>query len=175
MLTGKNLILRALEPSDVDFFYEWENNEKLWYLSNTITPFSRFTLEQYILNAHQDIYTTKQLRLVIDHKDPGQNDTIGSIDLFDFDPTNKRAGIGILIADKERNKGYASEALELLINYCFNTLQLHQVYCNISADNQASIKLFKKFNFALVGLKKEWIFFEGKWMDENIFQLINTQ
>ena len=46
MLTGKNLTLRALEPSDVDFFYEWENNEKLWHLSNTITPFSRFTLEQ---------------------------------------------------------------------------------------------------------------------------------
>ena len=106
MLTGKNLTLRALEPSDVDFFYEWENNEKLWHLSNTITPFSRFTLEQYILNSHQDIYTTKQLRLVIDQNEPGQNDSIGSIDLFEFDPTNKRAGIGILITDKERKHLY---------------------------------------------------------------------
>jgi len=174
MLEGKNLILRALEPSDVDLLYEWENNEKLWYLSNTITPFSRFILEQYILNSHQDIYTTKQLRLMIDKKESAQNETIGSIDLFDFDPSNKRAGIGILINDNEQNKGYASEALELLISYCFSTLQLHQIYCNISADNQVSLQLFKKHNFNSVGLKKEWIFVKGRWVDEYIFQLINT-
>jgi diamine N-acetyltransferase len=174
MLKGKNLILRALEPSDVDLLYNWENNEKLWHLGNTVTPFSRFTLEQYILNSHQDIYTTKQLRLMIDKKESGQNETIGSIDLFDFDPSNKRAGIGILITDNERNKGYASEALELMINYCFNTLQLHQIYCNISADNPASLRLFKKHNFSSAGLKKEWIFVQGRWVDEYIFQLINT-
>ena len=174
MLEGKNLILRALEPSDVDLLYEWENNEKLWYLSNTITPFSRFTLEQYILNSHQDIYTTKQLRLMIDKKESDQNEIIGSIDLFDFDPSNKRAGIGILITDNEQNKGYASEALELVISYCFSTLQLHQIYCNISADNQVSLQLFKKHNFNSVGLKKEWIFVQGRWVDEYIFQLINT-
>ncbi len=174
MLKGKNLILRALEPSDVDLLYNWENNEKLWHLGNTVTPFSRFTLEQYILNSHQDIYTTKQLRLMIDKKNSDQNVTMGSIDLFDFDPSNKRAGIGILIADNERNKGYASEALELLISYCFSTLQLHQIYCNISADNLASLRLFKKHNFSSVGLKKEWIFVRGKWIDEYIFQLINT-
>ena len=174
MLEGKNLKLRALEPSDIDLLYEWENNEKLWYLSNTITPFSRFTLEQYVLNSHQDIYTTKQLRLMIDKKNSNQNVTIGSIDLFDFDPSNKRAGIGILIADNERNKGYASESLELLISYCFSTLQLHQIYCNISADNQVSLQLFKKHNFSSVGLKKEWIFVDNKWVDEFILQLINT-
>ena len=174
MLKGKKLILRALEPSDVDLLYEWENNGQLWHLSNVITPFSRFTLEQYILNSHQDIYTTKQLRLMIDKKSPDQIDTIGSIDLFNFDPSNKRAGIGILITDDERNKGCASEALELLINYCFNTLQLHQIYCNISEDNQASLKLFEKHNFTKVGLKKDWVFDKEAWVDEYLLQLINT-
>lgn len=174
MLEGKNLILRALEPTDVDVLFEWENDEKLWHLSNTITPFSRFTLEQYILNAHQDIYTTKQLRLMIDKKESDESNPIGSIDLFDFDPTNKKAGIGVLIVENERSKGYASEALELLIDYCFTTLQLHQIYCNISADNQASLKLFEKQNFSVVGQKKEWLFIDGKWVDENILQLINT-
>lgn len=174
MLKGKNLILRALEPSDVDLLYNWENNEKFWHLSNTITPFSRFILEQYILNSHQDIYTTKQLRLMIDKMGAIQNEPIGSIDLFDFDPTNKRAGIGILISENEQNKGYASEALELLIKYSFSTLQLHQIYCNISADNNASLKLFEKLSFTLVGLKKEWTFVEGSWVDEFTYQLINT-
>ena len=86
MLEGKNLKLRALEPSDVDFLFEWENDEKLWHLSNTIAPFSRFVLEQYILNSHQDIFTNKQLRLMIDLKNGDNNYPIGSIDLFDFDP-----------------------------------------------------------------------------------------
>lgn len=174
MLEGKKLKLRALEPSDVDELFEWENIENLWHLSNTIAPFSRFILEQYILNSHHDIYTNKELRLMIDVKNPDRNNPIGSIDLFDFDPTNKRAGIGILVTDKERNKGYASEALELLINYCFGTLQLHQIYCNIASNNEVSLRLFKKLNFDVVGLKRDWILVNEQWVDEYLLQLVKT-
>ncbi|MEZ5082898.1 MAG: GNAT family protein [Bacteroidales bacterium] len=174
MLKSRNIVLRALELSDVDLLYQWENDEELWYLSNTLVPFSKFTLEQYILSASQDIFTNKQLRLMIDKKNQGITKTIGSIDLFDFDPANKRAGIGILIVDGERNKGVASEALKIVLDYCFDVLHLHQVYCNILPNNDASIKLFKKFNFVLAGTKKEWIRVKGKWLDEHIFQLVRT-
>ena len=74
MLKSKNIELRALEPSDVDLLYQWENNEELWHLSNTVAPFSRFVLEQYVMDSHQDIFTTKQLRLMIDKKEDGKND-----------------------------------------------------------------------------------------------------
>jgi diamine N-acetyltransferase len=173
MLKSKNIELRALEPSDVDLLYQWENNEELWYLSNTLTPFSRFVLEQYVMDSHQDIYTAKQLRLMIDKKAVGKNLTIGSIDLFDFDPVNKRAGIGIMIVEQEQNKGYASEALELMVKYCFKTLHLHQVYCNIAEDNKASFNLFKKYGFEEVGIKKEWLLTGEAWMDEYLLQIIN--
>jgi diamine N-acetyltransferase len=173
MLKGKNIRLRALEPSDIDLLYAWENDEKLWHLSNTITPVSRFLLEQYVLNAQNDIFSAKQLRLMIE-KNPDSNPVaIGTIDLFDFDPVNKRAGIGILILQSEQRKGYASEALELLINYCFKVLHLHQVYCNISADNTASLRSFKKLNFVESGLKKEWLLINNTWVDEIILQLMN--
>jgi diamine N-acetyltransferase len=172
MIKGKKLILRGLEPTDVDLLYEWENKQELWHLSNTIAPFSRFTLEQYILNAHQDIYTTRQLRLMIDKIESEVNTTVGSIDLFDFDPINKRAGIGILIVEEERNKGLASEALEIMIKYCFETLQLHQIYCNISVDNEASKRLFEKHKFVCIGTKKDWLLVDGKWVDENLYQLV---
>ena len=173
-MKSENLTLRALEPSDVDQLFKWENDTSLWHLSSTLTPFSRFALEQYVMNAGEDIYANKQLRLMIDMNHESDSITIGCIDLFDFDPSNKRAGIGIMISDTEQNKGYAFEALELLINYCFNTLQLHQIYCNISADNQASLKLFKKHSFTLVGLKKDWIYVNEEWLDEYILQLIKT-
>lgn len=170
---GENIKFRALEPQDVDLLFEWENNEAYWHLSNTVAPFSRFVLEQYVMSAEQDIYSSKQLRLIVEMKREGESIPIGSIDLFDFDPNHKRAGVGILILKKYRNKGYASEALEMLIDYCFNTIHLHQMYCNITEDNIASLKLFEKCNFKTIGLKKEWLLIKGKWVNEYLLQLVN--
>jgi diamine N-acetyltransferase len=167
-LKGEFISLRALEPSDVEALYEWENDEANWKVSNTQTPFSRFVLEEYIAGAHQDIYSVKQLRLVICN---AENRAIGSIDLFDFDPNHLRAGVGILIAAKDdRKKGYASEALRLLMDYCFSTLNLHQLYCNITIDNEASILLFQKHGFLITGMKKEWIRDEEVYKDELLLQ-----
>ncbi|NVO03533.1 MAG: GNAT family N-acetyltransferase [Bacteroidetes bacterium] len=173
-MQSETIILRALEPNDIDFLYQWENDTNLWYLSNSNTPFSRFVLEQFILNAHLDIYTNKQLRLMIDLKAKPKNITIGCIDIFDFDPINKRAGIGILISDGFREKGHASESLKLLIDYAFENLQLHQMYCNISEDNEASLKLFKNRGFEIIGLKRDWNWRNENWIHEYSLQLIKN-
>ncbi len=169
-LQSENITLRALEPEDIDYLYQWENDAENWKVSNTQAPFSRFVLEQYIATAHQDIYSVKQLRLMICDK---QNKPVGCIDLFDFEPSHLRAGIGVLIADKtERRKGYASEALELLIDYGHQTLNLHQLYCNITIDNEASVLLFQKHGFQITGIKKQWIREGGKFIDELLLQRI---
>lgn len=170
-LEGGRILLRALEPEDVDILYRWENDTRIWHLSNTVAPFSRFVLEQYVMNSHEDIYKTRQLRLMIETTE--QPKTVGSVDLFDFDPSHRRAGIGLIIAPEERRKGFASEALELLIDYCFATLMLHQVYCNITPDNKASLELFQKKGFKIIGSKKEWLLINNRWHDELLLQLIN--
>jgi diamine N-acetyltransferase len=100
--------------------------------------------------------------------------TIGTIDVFEFDLFHKRAGIGILIADESyRRKGYATMSLTCLIQYCFKTLQLHQLYCNILANNTESIDLFIKQGFVQIGIKKDWILTSDGYQDECMFQLIN--
>ncbi|MBU3012091.1 GNAT family N-acetyltransferase [Polaribacter vadi] len=169
-LKGKHLNLRAIEPQDLNFLHTIENNELFWEVSHTQAPFSRYVLKQYLENAHLDIYETKQLRLVIE--ETSKKEQVGMIDLFDFNPQHKRAGIGILIHPFYQNKGYASEALSLLINYSFSYLNLHQLYANITSDNEKSLALFKKHNFAEVGLKKDWILSNRKFKDEILFQLI---
>jgi len=174
-LKNKNIYLRPLEPEDLDFLYQVENNPDIWELSSNQTPYSKFALKQYIERTlSEDIYGLKELRLVICKTQ--DNATIGLIDLFDFNPKNKRAGIGILISDEKNiNSGYGSQALETLIDYAFDVLQLHQLYCNILSTNQRSINLFLKHNFKQIGVKKDWIFDGKNYKDEILFQLISSE
>lgn len=177
-LKGEHIKLRAIEPSDLDVLYKWENDPENWLVSNTMTPFSRHVLQKYIENAQLDIYEARQLRLMIDWMDESHEvpEIIGTIDLFDFDPLHLRAGVGILIASKEnRMKGLASEALAILIEYAFQSLLLHQLYCNISEDNQASLKLFKKFGFMEIGKKMDWLRIKNRWINVHILQKINPE
>ena len=171
-LKGKNIYLRALEPNDLEFVYVMENDQSIWEVSNTQTPYIRFLVKQYLENAHQDIYEAKQLRLAIcqDEDFPA----LGLIDLFDFDPQNRRAGIGIVIQSiNDRNKNIGSEALHLMIQYAFHNLNLHQLYANIATDNLASLALFTKFGFQEIGVKKDWTLVNGTFKDEALFQLLN--
>jgi diamine N-acetyltransferase len=171
-LKGEHIRLRALETEDLDFLYELENNTGTWEISGTITPYSRNVLKRYLDNAHRDIYEVKQLRLCIcDTSDRA----IGLIDLFDFDPKNRRAGVGIIVLEeKERNKGVGAEAIRLLTGYAFSTLDLRQVYVNVIEGNPASLHLFEKMGFKKVGVKKDWIFSEGNYKDEILLQKLNV-
>jgi diamine N-acetyltransferase len=174
ILEGKNIRLRALEPSDLKLLYAWENNSEIWEVSHTLKPFSIFILKQYLESSHLDIFETKQVRLVIEKSET--KTPLGLIDLFDFDPFHQRAGVGILINDAEdKNKGYASEALQILSNYAFSTLQLHQLYCNITAKNKISLRLFTQQGFDVIGNKKEWIRSKEGWLDEYSLQKINPK
>ena len=177
-LLGENIKLRAIEPSDLDIIFQWENNPENWLISNTAVPFSKHVLKKYIENAHQDIYEARQLRLMIDLMDAKGNilNVIGTIDLFDFEPQHRRAGVGILIAQKEnRRQGLASEALSVLVDYAFGTLHLHQLYCNIAYDNKASLNLFKKHGFVEVGVKKDWLWRNQEWLDVTLLQKISGE
>lgn len=171
-LKGEHIYLRALEPEDLEFIHTIENDESIWEISNTITPYSKFLIKQYIKHSHKDIFEVKQLRLVISDYDDAP---IGMIDLFDFDFKNGRAGVGILVKEsKNRQLGYGREALKLLIDYSFTHLALHQLYCNISEDNAASIKLFESQGFIKIGLKKDWNYIEGEFKNEYLYQRLNN-
>jgi diamine N-acetyltransferase len=161
-----------LEPEDLEFLYQLENNELVWEVSNTTAPYSKFILKQYLENSYKDIFEAKQLRLVICVSDSDK--PIGCVDLFDFVPKHKRVGVGIIISSKQDlQKGYASEALKMICNYVFTHLNLHQVYANITEDNKPSISLFENAKFKKVGIKLDWIYAFGKFKNELLYQLVN--
>jgi diamine N-acetyltransferase len=167
ILKSNKIFLRAVEPTDLEILLSWENNPEFWRVSNTLTPFSKELLAQYV-SAAQDIYAVKQIRLMIGEVESGE--TVGAVDLFDFEPRHQRAGVGILIDEKFRKKGCASDALNLTKEYALNVVGIRNLFANILTDNNASIALFEKAGFEKVGHRKNW-FNDGKnWIDELMYQ-----
>ena len=172
MLQGTNIRLRAVEASDLDFVHSCENDTNLWHLGATAQPFSKAAIEEYIEAAQHDIYSSKQLRMMIDTLD---GRTIGMVDLFDFDPKNQKVGIGILIANpNDRQHGYAKDAIDTLSDYCFDILGLHQIYCHITTDNGASMALFTASGYAVCGEMKDWVRKGNSFVSAIIMQKIKA-
>jgi len=171
MLRSKNIYLRALEPEDVKLLVEWENNTEVWSVSGTLAPFSKSILSRFVENGGS-IADGGQYRFMISLNE--DDVTIGCVDLFEYDPVNRRVGIGILIADKRyRAKGLAKEALNISLDYCTEQLKLHQVFCSILEDNVPSIHLFEAFGFEKYGVRKDWIMKSPtEWTQELMYQKI---
>ncbi|MFI3278222.1 MAG: GNAT family N-acetyltransferase, partial [Rikenellaceae bacterium] len=144
-LEGQLVQLRAVEPKDIDLMYEWENETENWGLSSTRAPFSRYLLEHFIESQNRDIFQTGQLRLVICVKE--DNAPIGTLDLFDIDGYNHRAGVGILIAREWRERGYAADALTTVCSYAAKHLAMNQLWCGVEISNVTSLNLFKRAGY----------------------------
>lgn len=167
---AKHIFLRALEAEDLSFLEHIENDEKLWHLSNTQTPFSNDILKKYLDNRHRDIFEVKQLRLVICKNE--DNVRVGFIDIYDFSPRHKRAGLGIVIEESFRGQGYAKEAINSILKYGFEHLDLHQFFAYIELDNFESLKLFETCGFKKTGEQKDWNFHHNQFHTEAIYQNI---
>lgn len=155
LLENDILCLRAPEPEHLDLLYAWENDTAIWENGASIVPFSRYSIKQYLIDYKYDIYTDKQLRLMVTLRETGK--TVGMVDLYDFDPFHRRAGVGILIDSKDRCKGYGLQALTLLEEYAFQFLNLKQLYAIVPEKNSGSTRLFTKAGYRQTGLLEEWL------------------
>jgi len=162
-----SIILRALEPKDLDSLISIENNQHLWKYSNRNEPFSKHLLSKYIEQQNQDIFEAKQKRFVISQADES---FLGFVDLFDFSPLHRRAGVGIVILEDQRSNGIGKKSLELLSEYAHKHLNINTLFANIAVENRVSVLLFESCGYKQQGLKKDWNFYNGSFHDEYIYQ-----
>lgn len=163
----ENILLRAIEPADLEMLYHWENDPAVWRVSGTMAPISRDRLARFISEQVYDLYATRQMRLMVDV----DNVAVGCVDIFDFEPLHRRFGIGILIyADEHRRRGYARRVIDMVKEYARNTLDLRQIWVTIDEDNPASVALFEGCGFTLSARRREWINRGGKFIDELEYQ-----
>lgn len=167
---GELCRLRAVEPEDVDMMYLWENDASMWHVSRSTAPCSHRALAELVEQMRYDIYAVRQLRLIIESL---EGVAVGAVDLYDFDPQNLNAGVGILVYNEaDRGRGYATEALRIVEQYGREVLHLHQLWCCVGATNVASQALFRGVGYCEVGIKREWHRTVSGYEDEIMFQKI---
>lgn len=164
--------LRAMEPEDLDMLYQIENDSSIWHVGTNNVPYSRYALHDYIAHASGDIYTDKEVRLMIDNEN---NETVGIVDLVNFSPQHQRAEIGIVIKKGCRNLGYANAAIRKIISYAHDIVHLHQLYAIVEVSNEISLSLFESLGFSQGIRLKEWTFNGTTYTDAVMMQkFLNT-
>lgn len=194
------IILRALEPEDLNLVFEMENRSEARLSGECRIPYSYEFLRSYIASSlTENFFSNGQLRLIASELPPigrtlpreicesGLNDSrsgfdtsrkphaqhdIGIVDFFHYDAFSRHAELGILVLPPFRNRGLGEKILRLASDYAENRLNLHQLYAEVLADNLPSLNLFEKAGFSRCGCKKEWFGVNGSWKDVWMFQQI---
>lgn len=162
--------LRAMEPEDLDFLYEMENDAEVWNIGAVNVPYSRYTLYEYMAGVKNDIYADRQVRLMIEN---GDKLVVGTVDITNFDPRHMRAEVGVVIQKAQRRKGYAQAALTMVVRHAFTVLSLHQLYAVVAEDNEASLKLLSDCGFTRTATLNDWLCYGGAYKKALVLQLFN--
>lgn len=164
------MILRALEPEDLQALYQLENDPAMQACTSSPGFLSHEVLRQYIRSqAGQNAFETGQLRLAICRKD-NPHQLIGTVDLFDISATDRRAEVGIAVLPPYRRGGVARTALSLLRDFAYTHLGLHQLYALTTAANVASCALFLGAGYEHTATLKSWFYKAQKYDDALVFQ-----
>ena len=161
--------LRAMEPEDLDMLYQIENTPEVWSVSNTSVPYSRYVLHDYIAHASNDIYADRQVRFIIE---TAAAETVGMIDVVNFDPQHCRAEVSVVIKCDYRRCGYASAALLQVKDYALHVLHLRQLYAIVASDNESSLRLFESMGFKRTGILRDWLFDGVDYVDAHLMQCL---
>ena len=165
----KQIALRAIEPEDLDLLYRIENDVKLWNVGTSNVPYSRYLLHDYVANCKNDIYTDRQVRLMVEN---AEGKVIGVADLVNFDPANRRAEVGLIVINDYRRQGYGTAILTSLADYALRILHLHQLYAYVDNENFASLGLFQKAGYKECAKIADWLFDGTKYRQSVLLQYV---
>lgn len=167
--TNSDIRLRAIEPEDLDLLYRIENDMKLWNVGASNVPYSRYTLHDYIANAADDIYVDRQVRMMVENQ---AGEVIGIVDIVNFDPSNCRAEVGMIILDAYRRQGYGSRVVDAIGTYALNILHLHQLFAFIDTRNEACRRLFTAKGYQESAVIKDWLYDGTGYHDAVLMQRV---
>ena len=160
-IVGDKVYLRPLEMEDIDSFILWLNDEEVrQYLTRT-SPLNRIREREFVENLYKD---EREIVLGIVLKENDQ--LIGNIALHRISIPYRQSGLGIVIGEKTCwSKGYGTEALNLMLRYGFDQLNLHRIYLTVLSFNARAIHTYEKVGFIKEGVFREHMYRNGKYHD----------
>ena len=169
-MVGDRLYLSPVNRDDAPLFIEWLNDKAV---ANPFSTYSHMvgseTDLKWLLEPDSD---TQRYAMVLLDGDI----MIGCVSLQNIDQLNRNAFLGIFIGEAEhRSKGYGAEAIRLLLDYGFNTINLHNIMLSVKADNAAGIACYQKVGFQEVGRRREWIFKNGHYVDNIYMDILDRE
>ena len=165
----KQIKLRAIEPEDLDLLYRIENDVELWNIGTSNVPYSRYLLHEYVANNKNDIYSDGQVRMIVENS---EGEAIGVADLVNFDPSNLRAEVGLIILNDYRRQGYGIAVLNRIADYALRILHLHQLYAYVDVNNTPSLGVFQKAGYKVAAEIKDWLYDGQNYHDSVLFQSV---
>ena len=171
-LEGERIYLRPLEPRDAEGAYPaWLNDPEVCrYNSHGDTLYTREMAQSYIASV---IDNPSYAVFAICLRDGDRH--VGNISLQQISAKNRSAEFAILIGEPSVfGQGIGYEAGELLVDYTFNTLKLHRLYCGTHAENIGMQHLALKLGMSEEGRRREAIFKNGQFADIVEYGLINS-
>ena len=163
MLEGKNINLRPLKMSDWEKTIQWRNNVGLKKLAMShpfpITDMLEKEWYENIIKSKND----KSVYFAVAKKDAN---LIGFITLNKISYIHRNCYLGVIIGEnKEQGKGFGREAVELIIHYAFQTLNLNKITVEIVSNNKNSLSMFDRLGFIEEGRLKQQYYTGGKYFD----------
>lgn len=163
MITGELVNIRPLESTDLDWFTEWNNDPAYTGPFEPLEINSRDCVEKWY-NTEKDA----QWWVITNIKEKPLGQIV-------FGPQGDYYWLGYILHPNFRGKGYATEAVMLIVNYLFLSKNIVRIQAECNPENKASIRVLEKVGFKYEGLKRKSIFIQGLYMDSALYSIIRDE
>lgn len=170
MFHYKGVFVRAIEKEDLSFLAECRNNEDTWKYLGTI-DFSN-EVKQLAWWQSSSLDKTKSYFILCSDD---YCTKVGFIRLDEIDYVNRSIRVGGDIHPNYRGQGYGTKMYELLLEYCFNQLNMHRIWLLVLDTNDIAIKLYAKMRFQMEGVQRQAIYRDGKYNDYLMMSILRNE
>jgi diamine N-acetyltransferase len=180
MIYGDRIRFRAIDRDDLPTFVKWINDPEVRQGTGIYLPFSMADEEDWFEGMRK--HPAEEHNLAIEVHEPAEErekenwKMIGTCGFFNHDGRNRSAEFGIMIGDKSYwNKGFGTEAVRLLVQHGFNTLNLNRIYLRVLENNPRAIRAYEKAGFTHEGRQRQADFKDGKYSDLLVMSILKDE
>lgn len=170
-LSGERVYLRPNEPADADNYVRWLNDEAVRQWVTFHLPMTEKAEREFL-----DTVATKPDRVAFALVLKDGDRHIGAVGLHELRWKDRAAVLGIIIGEQDCwGQGYGTEATRLLLRYAFTTLNLNRVELGVFAFNERAVRTYEKCGFVREGVRRQWAFINGRYIDELVYSVLANE